>query len=171
MDGHSAAARRNQLRPSLCSFKPSTTVSLTELRGRVFGQVRLRGRTATAIATAYRVPDRPALSRASPRKDRPSTPSCAHGLSSTSRTRKRPVSGSDRTAPAGYGTGARLEYLLIPLVFGLGRPSLPSSRRTSGPRHSRREECRRLYVPAHSPSINNCERVRAAAPISLRGLA
>jgi hypothetical protein len=29
MDGHSAAARRNQLRPSLCSFKPSTTVSLT----------------------------------------------------------------------------------------------------------------------------------------------
>src|SRR5206468_3814957 len=25
-------------------------------------------------------------------------------------------------AVAGYGTGARLEYLLIPLVFGLGAP-------------------------------------------------
>ena len=25
-------------------------------------------------------------------------------------------------AVAGYGTGARLEYLLVPLVFGLGTP-------------------------------------------------
>ena len=25
-------------------------------------------------------------------------------------------------AVAGYGTGARLEYLLVPLVFGLGAP-------------------------------------------------
>src|SRR6202011_2724604 len=30
------------------------------------------------------------------------------------------VAGAD--AVAGYGTGARLEYLLIPLVFGLGAP-------------------------------------------------
>jgi Na+-driven multidrug efflux pump len=32
------------------------------------------------------------------------------------------VTASGAAAAAGYGTGARLEYLLIPLVFGLGAP-------------------------------------------------
>src|SRR3989449_9635493 len=34
-------------------------------------------------------------------------------------------------AIAGYGTGARLEYLLVPLVFGLGGPLVRSEEHTS----------------------------------------
>jgi len=29
---------------------------------------------------------------------------------------------TDVNAVAGFGTGARLEYLLIPLIFGIGAP-------------------------------------------------
>jgi Na+-driven multidrug efflux pump len=55
-------------------------------------------------------------------------------------------------AIAGYGTGARLEYLLVPLVFGLGAPLVAigtASAREAARRAARRLDRRRHRLPPH----------------------
>jgi hypothetical protein len=115
-----------------------------------------------------------ALSRASPREGTAinaivrSWPTAT--VSATSGTRKRgsigsqrqavPVSGSDRTAPAGYGTGAGLEYLLICLASAC--PSSPSSGRTIGARGTRGVSVAGCTFP--HPRRRHCERMRLELP-------
>ena len=71
----------------------------------------------------------------------------------THRHRDRPCRPIGPAAVAGYGTGARLEYLLVPLVFGLGAPlgamvgtaSAPATRARAARRLDRRGDRRRAH--------------------------
>ena len=71
--------------------------ALRRLRWPLFGDI-LRVGAVARISIVADQPDRRAHHRAGRRRRRPD-------------------------AVAGYGTGARLEYLLVPLVFGLGAPA------------------------------------------------
>jgi putative MATE family efflux protein len=64
---------------------------------------------------------------------------------------------------AGYGTGARLEYLLIPLVFGLGAPLVAMVGTNIGA--GRRERALRIAMTGGAAAFALCEAIGLAAAI------
>jgi Na+-driven multidrug efflux pump len=64
---------------------------------------------------------------------------------------------------AGYGTGSRLEYLLIPMVFGIGAPLVAMVGANVGA--GRRERALRIALTGGAVSFALCETVGLAAAI------
>jgi Na+-driven multidrug efflux pump len=64
---------------------------------------------------------------------------------------------------AGYGTGSRLEYLLIPMVFGIGAPLVAMVGANVGA--GRRERALRIALTGGAVSFVLCEAVGLAAAI------
>ena len=72
-------------------------------------------------------------------------------------------------AVAGYGTGSRLEYLLIPLVFGLGAPLVAMVGANIGA--GQKDRALRIAMTGAALSFVACEAIGLGAALVAHGLA